>query len=306
MSYFAPYVDETGLHMPTYEDRLADLLSAYRGIFGTDAELSASVPDYQLLSVFAKALDDTSALVLQAFDCMNPLYASGHALDLLAPMYGVARLPGETDAELRARICKTMPAKSAGHADAIRAAVLLVQYVTHCAVYVNDGNTADTRGIPAHNVAVVVRGGAADPLAQAIWEKVSAGVGTYGTASGTCVDGGGASHTVNFTRCGTVQTYVFLTVRRLAGIDEDAVRAALVSAVTAYVNSLDIAQPLIVPRLYAVAYNADPQLAQTFAVSDAYALKAGESAYTRDQVTAAWNQKISTLNQGGVTVNFVD
>ena len=118
--------------------------------------------------------------------------------------------------------------------------------------------------------------------------------------------GGGTSHTVNFTRCGTVQTYVFLTVRRLAGIDEDAVRAAIVSAVTAYVNSLDIAEPLIVPRLYAVAYNADPQLAQTFAVSDAYALKAGESAYTRDQVTAAWNQKISTLNQGGVTVNFVD
>ena len=61
MAYFAPYIDETGLHMPTYEDRLADLLSAYRGIFGADAELSASVPDYQLLSVFAKALDDTSA-----------------------------------------------------------------------------------------------------------------------------------------------------------------------------------------------------------------------------------------------------
>ena len=50
-----------------------------------------------------------------------------------------------------------MPAKSAGHADAIRAAVLLVQYVTHCAVYVNDGDAADDRGIPAHNVAVVVR-----------------------------------------------------------------------------------------------------------------------------------------------------
>ena len=306
MAYFAPYVDENGLHMPTYEDRLSDLVAAYRGIFGPDAELSASVPDYQLLSVFAKALDDTSALVLQAFDCMNPLYASGHALDLLAPTYGVTRRAGETDAELRSRICKTMPAKSAGNADAIRTAVLLVQYVTHCAVYVNDGNTTDARGIPAHNVAVVVRGGAADALAKAIWEKVSAGVGTYGTSSGTYTDEGGTTHTVNFTRCGTVQAYIYLTVRRLAGIDEDAVRAAIVSAVTAYVNGLDIAEPLIVPRLYAVAYNADPALSQTFAVSDAYALKAGESSYTRDEITAAWNQKISTLNQGGVTINFVD
>ena len=65
MSYFSPYIDDTGLHMPTYEDRLEDLVSAYRSIFGVDTEMSESVPDYQLLSVLAKALDDTSALVLQ-------------------------------------------------------------------------------------------------------------------------------------------------------------------------------------------------------------------------------------------------
>ena len=56
MSYFAPYIDGTGLHMPTYEDRLSDLVTAYRSIFGIDSELSESVPDYQLLSMFAKAL----------------------------------------------------------------------------------------------------------------------------------------------------------------------------------------------------------------------------------------------------------
>ncbi len=49
MPYFAPYIDGTGLHMPTYEDRLSDLVSAYRSIFGIDAEMSESVPDYQLL-----------------------------------------------------------------------------------------------------------------------------------------------------------------------------------------------------------------------------------------------------------------
>ena len=73
MAYFAPYIDSSGLHMPTYEDRLLDLVSAYRSIFGVDSELSESVPDYQLLSVFAKALDDTSALVLQAYNSRNPL-----------------------------------------------------------------------------------------------------------------------------------------------------------------------------------------------------------------------------------------
>jgi len=37
--------------MPTYEVRLSDLVAAYRSIFGIDAELSESVPDYQLRSV---------------------------------------------------------------------------------------------------------------------------------------------------------------------------------------------------------------------------------------------------------------
>ena len=30
MSYFAPYIDGSGLHMPTYEERLEDLVTAYR------------------------------------------------------------------------------------------------------------------------------------------------------------------------------------------------------------------------------------------------------------------------------------
>ena len=88
MAYFAPYIDGTGIHMPTYEERLEALTEAYRGIFGAGAELSAAAPDYQLLSVFARALDDVSALVLKAYNSRNPAYASGQALDLLLPSTG--------------------------------------------------------------------------------------------------------------------------------------------------------------------------------------------------------------------------
>ena len=77
MAYFAPYIDASGIHMPTYEDRLQDLCSAYRSIFGLEAELSPAVPDYQLLSVFAKALDDASAFVVAGYNSRNPMYASG-------------------------------------------------------------------------------------------------------------------------------------------------------------------------------------------------------------------------------------
>ena len=44
MAYFAPYIDGTGIHMPTYEERLAYLSDEYRTIFGEEAELSAAVP----------------------------------------------------------------------------------------------------------------------------------------------------------------------------------------------------------------------------------------------------------------------
>lgn len=49
MAYFAPYIDSSGIHLPAYEDRLSDLCSACRSIFGLEAELSPAVPVFMLL-----------------------------------------------------------------------------------------------------------------------------------------------------------------------------------------------------------------------------------------------------------------
>ncbi len=91
MSYFAPYLDESGLHIPTYADRLEALLASYRSVFGPEINLTESSPDYQLLSIFARALDDFSALLVSLFAARNPSYAAGTALDLLLPLYGLTR-----------------------------------------------------------------------------------------------------------------------------------------------------------------------------------------------------------------------
>jgi hypothetical protein len=98
-----------------------------------------------------------------------------------------------------------------------------------------------------------------------------------------------------------------MTIRRLAGCDESAVTDAVKAAVNEYINNgLGVAESLIIPRLYAVAYNADPELAKTFAVADIYANVQGESTYTRDEVTCPWNGKISILANGGLTITFRD
>jgi hypothetical protein len=307
MSYFAPYIDGTGLHMPTYEDRLSDLVSAYRSIFGIDAEMSESVPDYQLLSVFAKALDDTSALVLQAYNSRNPLYASGNALDLLLPMYGLSRQTGEDDAAARGRISAALAAKGAGSIDAVSAAVKAAKWVRDAKVYENDTDATDARGIPAHSLAAVIYAGDGPSVAKAIWDTKAPGIGTYGNTSDVFTDGDGNEHRIYFTRAITRRVYAYMTIRRLAGCNESAVSAAVTAAVNEYINNgLGVAEPLIIPRLYAVAYNADPELAKTFAVADIFANIQGESTYTREEISCPWNGKVSILASGGLTITFRD
>ena len=200
MAYFAPYIDGTGIHMPTYEERLEALTEAYRGIFGAGAELSAAAPDYQLLSVFARALDDVSALVLKAYNSRNPAYASGQALDLLLPQYGLTREAGETDASVRNRIRHALASRGSGSKDAILAAVRSAGGAMDALVYVNETDAPDSLGIPGHSIAVVVRGGGSNAVAQAIYDKKAPGIGAWGSTSGVATDAEGREHLIPFTR----------------------------------------------------------------------------------------------------------
>ena len=187
MAYFAPYIDASGIHLPTYEDRLQDLCSAYRSIFGQEAALDPAVPDYQLLSVFAKALDDTSAMVLQAYNSRNPLYASGQALDLLLPQYGIAREPGESDASVRERMNLATAERGAFSMSAMEAAIRGISGVAHVLIRVNEESAA-VDGIPAHTIAAYVFNGNAGLIAEAIWRKKPPGIGTHGTLTRTVTD----------------------------------------------------------------------------------------------------------------------
>ena len=305
MSYFAPFIDASGVHMPTYEDRLADLCEAYRNIFGTDAELSASVPDYQLLSVFARALDDTAALVVEGFNARNPMYASGSALDLLLPQYGLTRNPGETDAEARGRIRTALAARGAGSADAVLAALKSLPGVRDAKLYVNDTNGTNAIGVPGHALAAVVRGGESREIARTLWDTKAPGISTWGNVTETVTDGQG-THTVKFTRYEEKVVYAYLWIRKLSGCDEDAVRAAVVPGVLGLIDRLELAAPLNVPQLYGAAYAANPAIADTFVVTDIQVAVTGSATTVRDVVNCGWKEKITAPADGGVTIHFVN
>ena len=93
MAYFAPYIDETGLHIPTYSDIMEYLEEQVRLIFGNDIYLGDDAQDYQLLSVFAAKLFDVMQLAELNYNNRSPATASGAALDTLVAINGLQRQP---------------------------------------------------------------------------------------------------------------------------------------------------------------------------------------------------------------------
>jgi len=293
MAYFPPYIDGSGLHMPTYEDRLSALCEAYRSIFGLESELSESVPDYQLLSVFARSLDDASALVLSAFHQMNPLYASGQSLDLLLPLYGLIRLPGETDAAARGRLLTALSSRGSAMAENILSEILSVSGVRKAALHVNDADSPDAKGIPAHSFCAVVSGGSLQKIAEAIFRKKAPGIGTWGATTKQVTDESGVSHDVSFSRPVTSYVSFHIDITPYEGFDAsvtDRIRRAVVD----YLAPFEIGQSLIVPSVYGVCYAAAGEKAKTFAITDLYATASAAGGTTRIQVPAEWNTLLAT------------
>ncbi len=223
MADFAPYIDEHGIQMPTYEERLTELIRAYQEIYGNEVVLDESTPDYQLLSVFARALDDTSALVVQDYNSRNVDYATGQSLDLLAAGYGVERRVlqsgTESDANLRARVKGAMASLGCADVCALEAALRGLEYVQDVRIYVNDGDSASAEGFPGHSLACVVYSGRNQQIAETIWDKKAPGVGTYGTTSYNVMDENGVSHAVQFSRPVTTLITIVIRIRHLNGYD---------------------------------------------------------------------------------------
>lgn len=93
MAYFAPYIDASGLHIPTYSDIMEYLEEQVRLIFGNDIYLGDDAQDYQLLSVFAAKLFDVMQLAELNYNNRSPATASGVALDTLVAINGLQRQP---------------------------------------------------------------------------------------------------------------------------------------------------------------------------------------------------------------------
>lgn len=94
MSYFAPYVDESGLHFPTYNDILEDLIEDMQTIYGSGIYLGNDSQDYQMLSKFAEKIYDTYQALEIAYNAHSPVTAIGTGLDYIVAINGIKRKVG--------------------------------------------------------------------------------------------------------------------------------------------------------------------------------------------------------------------
>ena len=163
----------------------------------------------------------------------------------------------------------------------------------------------DSNGIPGHSIAVVTRGGVANAVAQAIFDKKPPGIGTYGSTTGIAVDAEGGKHTVPFSRYRDKLIFIYLYIRVMEGGDPDIIQEKVVSAVNKYLDDLGLATPLNVTQLYGAVYASDPEIAKTFVVSDIQVNMPGASGVVRDLVPCAWNEKLTAMPGVGVSVRFI-
>lgn len=91
MAYQAPYIDEKGMHIPTYNEIVESLCEDARRIFGQGLYLGPDSMDYQMIAAFAEKINDANEASLAAYIARSPSTAIGTGLDAVVGINGIKR-----------------------------------------------------------------------------------------------------------------------------------------------------------------------------------------------------------------------
>lgn len=164
---------------------------------------SVTIPSTGAITVTASCLTQ-GAIQLAVGQSLTPINPTLGWLTAVTVADATPGAPAEVDAQLRLRQARSTALPSNTMLDGIEAAVLAVTGVVASLsrVYENDTpapGIVDSFGnaLPGNSIAVVVDGGDAMAVAQAIYGSKFA-CGTFGTTSETIVDSIGVGHIINF------------------------------------------------------------------------------------------------------------
>lgn len=215
-----------------------------------------------------------------------------------------AGLPVETDATLRSRQELAPAIASYTPMAALVAAIQAITGVTYGVIYENDTNTTDANGVPAHSLALVVKGGDATVIAQTLFDKKSLGVGTYGTTTINITDASGTVRPVKFFVPTQVPIKVTVTLHPIINYTT-AISNSIKQAVVDFINGLSVNEDLVVSRLYgpALLVTGSAQ-SETYAITSITAALAPAGVPGTADIVTALNEKATCL-VADVTITLV-
>lgn len=121
----------------------------------------------------------------------------------------------ETDTEFRERYYRSLANAGGSSMPSIRAALLELPGVIDASVYEND--TMDfVNGVPPKSIAPFIYGGNDQEIANAIFERKSGGIQSFGSTIINLVDNIGKTHKIGFSRPTVVNVWVRLTLTKNA------------------------------------------------------------------------------------------
>lgn len=165
--------------------------------------------------------------------------------------------PIETDAQLRARQRHSVALPSLSVLDGIVGALFGLTNVTRVRAYENDTGVTDINGVPGHSLAMVVEGGDAQAIGDAIRLRKTPGTGTYGDVAIIALDAKGVPATIRFFRPAPVTIKVQIQIQILNGY-QSTTATLIRNAIANYLRARDFGARIAVAQLYCSATVAQP------------------------------------------------
>jgi uncharacterized phage protein gp47/JayE len=158
----------------------------------------------------------------------------------------------ETDSELRARREELLTAQGKGTLDSIYADILALDDVESVVVFENYTNATDADGLPSKSFEVVVLGGTAADIGQAIWDAKPAGISAYGASAASATDSMGVTRIVGYTR--PTEKNIYASITAATGTGYLGATATLAAAVVAVGDAFGIGGDVIRSQLFAPCF----------------------------------------------------
>jgi uncharacterized phage protein gp47/JayE len=251
---------------------IADALRAE--INGSSYPYTASIVNDNELLITADTINDkfnftvTSNLTVAEFgsfgnfEAVNAgaLFLPVSALNgITTPVFGWQRVSNifqgitgrnrENDVEFRERRRLSVSLAGSGNIDAIKANLLQIPEVRDVQVYVNDGETTDSNGIPPQHTYSIVRGGSEQEIAEVLFLKGGLGIGKVGSVEVPVTGLFGQQYIQKFDRPTEVPLFIDIEITPNGTFPVDG-EEKIKQALLAYIDTLGIGATLLFSRLY--------------------------------------------------------